>query len=182
MTAERKRAHLQTYHALQASDLAAAMNDAFKKVRLAPGDYSPELTAPEGPSTAGGVQAMQHLRLVAGEPGQPTLVMGHANHAEGKAELRTYECLDAIHRERFHRPLALDRTAYDAFLSFATQVFGALHLQTTVVGPATQPAADAPPAPQVRRTPKTAIAAVAAVAAVAVALAAVAAWAFWGRG
>ena len=37
-----------------------------KKVRIAPGDYAPDLMAPQGPSTAGGVQAMQHLRLVPG--------------------------------------------------------------------------------------------------------------------
>jgi hypothetical protein len=180
MTAERPRANLQTYHALQASDLAAAMNDAFRKVRIAPGDYSPELTAPEGPSTAGGVQAMQHLRLVPAETGLPTLVMGHANHAEGKAELRTYEYLDAIHRERFRRPLALERPAYDSFLAFAQQIFGALHLQTTVVGPPADPASVAPPgAPGGLGLTRTAVAAIAVGA---IALAAIAAWVMWGRG
>ena len=155
------------------------MNDAFKKVRIAPGDYSPELTAPEGPSTAGGVQAMQHLRLVPGEAGLPTLVMGHANHTEGKAELRNYECLDAIHRERFRRPLSLERPAYDSFLAFAQQIFGALHLQTTVVGPPANPASVAPPAAtgglgQSRTT-------IAAIAAAALALALAATWIMWGR-
>ncbi len=116
-------------------DLAAAFNDALKRVRIGPGDYSAELTAPEGPSTAGGVQAMQHLRLVPGQAGLPTLVVGHANHAEEKAELRTYEHLDAVHRQRFRRPLAIDRGQYEDFLRLTKQLLGVLHLKTSIVGP-----------------------------------------------
>jgi hypothetical protein len=171
------RASLQTYHAIQASDLAAAMNEALKKVRIAPGDYAPDLMAPQGPSTSGGVQAMQHLRLVPGQPGQPALVVGHANHAEGKAELRTYEYVDALYRQRFHRPLALDRAAYDAFLAFAEQLFRALHLQTTVVGPPVDPTADMAPMPDEHGLSK---ATVVVVAVVLVALAA-GTWAMLGR-
>ena len=170
------RAALQTYHAIQATDLAAAMNEALKKVRIAPGDYAPDLMAPQGPSTAGGVQAMQHLRLVPAQPDQPTLVVGHANHAEGKAELRTYEYVDALHRQRFDRPLALDRAAYDAFLDFAKQLFVALHLETTVVGPPVD-LAEAAPTPGSRR-----LTAMAIVGVVAVVLATLAAWAMLRRG
>jgi hypothetical protein len=170
------RASLQTYHAIQASDLAAAMNEALKKVRIAPGDYAPDLMAPQGPSTAGGVQAMQHLRLVPAQPGQPTLVVGHANHAEGKAELRTYEYVDTLYRQRFDRPLVLDRAAYDAFLDFAKQLFVALHLETTVVGPPVEHA-EAPPTSGGRGLTAMAIAGV-----VAVVLATLAAWAMFHRG
>ncbi len=149
-----RRAQLQTHHAIQATDLAAAMNDAMKKVRIAPGDYAPELMAPQGPSTAGGVLAMQHLRLVPGQAGEPTLVVGHANHAEGKAELRTFDYVDAVYRQRFRRPLVLDRAAYDAFLALAEQLFVALHLKTTVVGPP----ADSQPTEGSRHRSSTAIA------------------------
>src|ERR1035438_5530122 len=129
------RAALQTFHALQASELATAFNDALKRVCIQPGDYTAELTAPAGPSTAGGVQAMQHLRLVSSQPGTPTLVVGHANHAEGRAELRTFEHLDAVHRQRFRRPLTIDRTQYDDFVRLAKQLLDALHLQTILTGP-----------------------------------------------
>jgi len=149
------KASLQTIHAIQASDLAAAMNEALKKVRIPPGDYAPELMAPQGPSTAGGIQAMQHLRLVAGQPGLPTLVVGYANHAEGKAELRTYEYVDAVHRQRFHGPVSLDRAQYGAFLDFAKYVFSALSLQTTVVGPPADFDPEGTAAPKNGRTPKT---------------------------
>jgi hypothetical protein len=135
MRANGGKASLQTIHAIKASDLAAAMNDALKKVRIPPGDYAPELMAPQGPSTEGGVQAMQHLRLVPGQADLPTLVVGYANHTEGKAELRSYEYVDAVYRQRFHRAVSLDRAQYLAFLDFAKYVFGALNLQTTVVGP-----------------------------------------------
>jgi len=130
-----RKAALQTYHALQASELAAAVNEALKKFRLRPGEYAAELTEPEGPSTAGGVQAMQHMRLVPRLAGHPTLLVGHANQADKNAELRTYDHLDAVHRQRFKRPLALDRAQYDDFVTLAKGLLEALHFRTVIVGP-----------------------------------------------
>ena len=130
-----RKAALQTYHALQASELAAAVNEALKKFRLAPGEYAAELTEPEGPSTGGGLQAMQHMRLVPRLAGHPTLLVGHANQADKQAELRNYEHLDTVHRQRFKRPLALDRTQYDDFVTLAKGLLEALHFRTVVVGP-----------------------------------------------
>jgi hypothetical protein len=78
---------------------------------------------------------MQHLRLVSTQAGLPTLVVGHANHIEGKAELRSFEYVDAVHRQRYGRPLVLDRAAYDAFMDLAKVVLGALNLRATVAGP-----------------------------------------------
>jgi hypothetical protein len=131
----KSRASLQTFHALQSSDMANAFNEALKKVRLQPGDYAPELTAPEGPSTGGGVLANQRLRLVSSQPGMPTLVVGSANHAEKHAELRTFEHLDAVHMKRFRRPLVIDRGQYEDFLRLAKPLLDALQLKTTLVGP-----------------------------------------------
>jgi hypothetical protein len=139
------RAALQTYHAIQASDLAAAFNDALKRVRIVPGDYLVELTAPEGPSTAGGVQAMQHIRIVPSQPGHPTLVVGHANHAEGTAELRTYEHLDSVYRQRFRQALAIDRSQYEDFVLLAKHILEALHLRTTLTGPPPEQATPSSP-------------------------------------
>jgi hypothetical protein len=132
--ATKPRAALQTFHALKASDLAAAFNDALRRLRLHPGDYGAELTKPEGPSTAGGVQAMQHVRLVPRQAGLPTLVAGHANFSEERAELRTFEHLDAVHRQRFRKPLALDRGQYEEFLRLAKQILEVLHLKTAITG------------------------------------------------
>lgn len=175
---DRKRALLQTQHAIQATDLAAALNDSLKKLRIGPGDYVPELMAPEGPSTAGGAQAMQHLRLVPGQPGLPTLVVGHANRAEGKAELRSFDYVDAVHRQRFQRPLPLDRVQYDAFMDSAKLILSALHLHPTIASPPADLGAEATPphADSSRRT----LAALAAAVFVMVALA-MTAWAILGR-
>ncbi len=153
-----RRAALQTFHAIQASDLATAFNEALKKMRIAPGDYGVELTAPEGPSTAGGVQALQHVRLVSRTPGIPTIVIGHANHAEGHAELRTYEHIDAIYRERFHRPLALDRGQYEQALALAKQMLEVLRLRTALVGSPVQPVDDSEPPPFRPRVSKAVVA------------------------
>jgi hypothetical protein len=130
-----RKAALQTYHALQASELAAAVNEALKKIRLVPGEYAAELTEPDGPSTGGGLQAMQHMRLVPRLAGHPTLVVGHANQTEKMAELRTYDHLDAVHRQRFKRPLAIDRTQYDDFVTLAKGLLEALQFRTMLVGP-----------------------------------------------
>ena len=132
--ATKPRAALQTFHALKASDLAAAFNDALRRLRLHPGDYGAELTKPEGPSTAGGVQAMQHVRLVPRQAGFPTLLAGHANFSDERAELRTFDHLDAVHRQRFRKPLALDRGQYEDFLRLAKQILEVLHLKTAVTG------------------------------------------------
>jgi len=142
-----RRAALQTYHALQASELAAAVNEALKKVRLRPGEYAAELTEPEGPSTAGGLQSMQHVRLVPRVAGHPTLVVGHADQGDKKAELRTFDHLDAVHRQRFKRPLELDRKQYEDFLTLARGLLEALHFRTTLVGPPAELAENERPAP-----------------------------------
>src|SRR5579872_139174 len=129
------REALRTMHAIKASDLAGAFNEAMQRTVIGPGEYVPELTAPEGQSTAGGKQAMQHLRLVPRLAGFPTLVVGNANHAEGKAELRSYEHLDVVHRQRYKRPVALDRAGYEQFLPIARGLLEALRLVTTIAGP-----------------------------------------------
>jgi hypothetical protein len=112
--------------------MASAFNKALSKCRIQPGDYVPELTAPEGPSTGGGVQAMQRLRLVPQQPGFPTFVVGSTNPKDGTAELRTFEYLDAQNRARFKKPLSLDRAEYDRFLELAKNFLTVLRLKVTL--------------------------------------------------
>lgn len=78
--------------------------------------FTPEMAAPEGESTGGGKQALQHLSLVP-EDGSGTLTVGHVNTAAKRAELRTCSHVTAIHAERFKgAALPISRTDYDAFL------------------------------------------------------------------
>jgi hypothetical protein len=86
------------------------------------------------------------MRLVPRLAGHPTLLIGHANQADKKAELRNYDHLDAVHRQRLKRPLALDRAQYDDFVTLAKGLLEALHFRTVIVGPP----ADLPEEPPAR--------------------------------
>src|ERR687885_469069 len=90
-----------TKFAGQAVTLAEIFNMGFAARRLSgPPVYTVELSAPDGPSTAGGKQALQHLKLVP-EGGGATLLIGPLNLVEQQAELRTFGHVDELHRQRF---------------------------------------------------------------------------------
>jgi hypothetical protein len=157
-------AQLQTKVALQVSELAEQFRKVLGGVRVQPGDYSPDLTAPEGPSTSGGAQALQHVRLVPGQAGLPTIVAGHANRFERKAELRTYAHVARNHLERFGRPLPLSLEEYDRFLAMAKNFFDGAQLETTIADP------PAPAVPSIAPPPSRRGLAIGIAAAVVVAL------------
>jgi hypothetical protein len=82
--------------------------------------YQPSLTIPEGMSTAGGAQPIQHLTLQPTRPGAPPLTVGWVNRRGWTAQIRTFACLDAMHRQRFpNRRFDLDAASYQAFLERA---------------------------------------------------------------
>jgi hypothetical protein len=125
-----KRA-LQTQFSVQAVGLAESFRGTVGRLRVGPNGYTPDLTAPEGPSTGGGVQALQHVRLVPPQASLPTLVVGHANQRDGEAELRTWEHVDAICRERYQQGAPLDASQYELFLQTAQSFFAACNLRVT---------------------------------------------------
>jgi hypothetical protein len=127
---------LRTRFAVRAIDFAETFNAGLGAMSIQPGAYRPQLTAPDGPSTGGGVQAVQHVRLVAARQGFPSILVGSANQRFGTAELRSYEYIDAVHRERWRRPVPLDRGDYEDFLDAAKNFFEANQLVVTVAGPA----------------------------------------------
>ncbi len=127
---------LRTRFAVRAIDFAETFNAGLGAMSIQPGAYRPQLTAPDGPSTGGGVQAVQHVRLVAARQGFPSILVGSANQRFGTAELRSYEYIDAVHRERWRRPVPLDRSDYEDFLDAAKNFFEANQLVVTVAGPA----------------------------------------------
>ncbi|HEX4445700.1 MAG TPA: hypothetical protein VH044_03160 [Polyangiaceae bacterium] len=102
------------------------------RLKVGPHGYSPDMTAPEGQSTGGGVQAMQHLRLLPPEASMPTLLVGHANQRDGNAELRTWEHVDALCRERFNQGAPLDPAQYEQFLQSAQGFLAACGLRVSV--------------------------------------------------
>ena len=129
---------LRTKVAQSAAEFAGTFNIAFGKNRLPPASYQPEMMAPEGQSTGGGVAAMQHLRLVPrgeGEAaGRANLVIGSATATEKVAELRTFEALDEAHRGHFGGdPVMLDRASYASFLLKLQGFFEAQGFLVTLV-------------------------------------------------
>jgi hypothetical protein len=91
----------RTQFAIQALTLADTFNVMLKEVRVrGPITYRVELSAPDGPSTGGGKQATQHVKLIP-EGGGGTVVAGSANQAESWAELRSFEHLQILHAQRF---------------------------------------------------------------------------------
>ena len=119
---------LRTRFAIEANDLADALNAALGTIRLRPLGYKAELTRPEGISTGGGVASMQHLRLVPSVEGKRILVVGHANRADKSAELRSYDHIDSLHRKQWSSPVELDRGDYEQFLEMAGNLMAVLRL------------------------------------------------------
>jgi hypothetical protein len=111
----------RTAFALQALGLAEAFNIMLSAERLTGAVvHRVELSAPDGPSTSGGKQATQHVKLVpegGGAAPSGIIVAGSANQVERWAELRSFEHLRRLHAQRFKgAPIPLDRAQYDALL------------------------------------------------------------------
>jgi len=126
---------LQTQFSVRATDLAESFRSTLGRLRVGPHGFVPDMTSPEGPSTGGGVQAVQHLRLIPPQPNMPTLVVGSANQREGTAELRTLEYVDAISRERFKQGAPLDPAQYAQFLQSAQGFLAACGMRVVYAGP-----------------------------------------------
>lgn len=89
-----------TMFAAQAMGLAEMFQGVFAAGLDGPMPFKVELAAPDGPSTAGGKLALQHIKLVA-QSGGLTIVIGSANPVEKQVELRTYAYVAGQHAQRF---------------------------------------------------------------------------------
>ncbi len=112
---------LQTVFAAKATATAVQFNLNFGQKKLEPG-YAVDMTAPDGPSTAGGVQAAQSLRLHSPD-GAPPLVLGKVDTNANTATLRTHAHLARLHAQRSGAPFSLKPDAYEGFVHDATAFF-----------------------------------------------------------
>ncbi|MCG5051416.1 MAG: hypothetical protein KA712_00495 [Myxococcales bacterium] len=82
-----------TMFAAQALSQAEMFEALLGPIRLptSQGDYRPQLSTPEGESTGGGKQSVQHIKLVPAQAAGPTLVMGSVDAKAKTAELRSFE-------------------------------------------------------------------------------------------
>lgn len=122
---------LRTRVANQAASLAEAVTDGFEDFHIGAGDYVVELTTPEGPSTGGGAQARQHLRLVPRRKGYAVVVAGSVDPVAAMAELRTYEHVAILHELRFDKPLEITPEEYQQFLAKADVVLNLARIRGT---------------------------------------------------
>jgi hypothetical protein len=128
-----------TIFASQALGLAAMFQALTSKHRLGGNPaYLPQLAAPDGPSTAGGKQALQHVSLIP-EGGGDTIVIGSANTVEKKAELRSYRHVARTYSQRWRgASLPFEQDPYDDLLNqiqafFSSQSFAVTLLDVAAV-------------------------------------------------
>ncbi len=126
---------LRTRVANQAHSVAKTINEGFQDYRLGAGAWQVELSTPEGQSTAGGKQALQHLRLVPTRAGYSALVVGTVNGVLSTAELRTFDHVALSHEARFQRPLEITSQEYDDFLKKSDVILNLCRFKGTRVPP-----------------------------------------------
>jgi hypothetical protein len=113
---EDELAALRTQVANQAASLAESVTDGFAGFHIGAGDYIVQLSTPAGPSTGGGKQARQHLRLVPRRKGYAVVVAGMVDPVTSFAEIRPFEHVAILHELRFSRPLEISADEYEDFL------------------------------------------------------------------
>jgi hypothetical protein len=122
----------RTQFALLAINLADYFNAEVGDKRVS--GYRVQLARPDGLSTGGGKQAVQHISLVPDGGGDATITAGWANQVEGHSELRTYEHLAQLHASRFRgKEIPLDRVAYNELLKRMQAFFGEKGLSVVLV-------------------------------------------------
>src|SRR4051794_31262203 len=110
---------LRTRLARKFTTLADEVTECFEGFRIGGGDYVVELMAPEGVSTGGGKQALQHLRLRPRRQGYAIIIAGNVNPIEKFAELRTYEHAFLVQQLRFAKPLEITPPEWEQLLKKA---------------------------------------------------------------
>jgi hypothetical protein len=132
--------------ALQAMDFATLFHINFAAGLPGPVHCKIELTTPVGPSTEGGKQALQHLRLVPAD-GTSAIVIGSTTPLNKSAEIRTLRHLRDVHAMRIKgAPFPLDGAAYQDLIGRLQQFFAAQGHAVVMLDVAT--ASMAPPPPQ----------------------------------
>ncbi len=111
------------------------------------GRYRVDLTAPVGPSTSGGKQSLQHVRLVPLD-GAPAIVIGSVSPVEKTAEIRTFRHLAEIHARRFNGArVPLDVNAHRDLVRRMSHFFTSQSFSVVMVDLTETPMSDRPPPP-----------------------------------
>jgi hypothetical protein len=122
----------RTQFAMQALGFADLFN--FKVGDQKVSGHRVELSAPEGPSTGGGKQAVQHVKLIPADESGAVIVAGSANQVEKTAELRTFEYLADLHAKRFKgAALPIDKAQYNLLIARVKAFFADQRLAVSLL-------------------------------------------------
>ena len=103
----------------------------FERGLDGPVRFKVELSAPDGPSTAGGKQALQHIKLIP-EGGGLAVVIGSANTTGNVAEIRTYEHVAELYAQRYRgAKIPVDVTRYYELGQALATFFRAMRMSVT---------------------------------------------------
>ncbi len=139
-----------TQVAAKAVSLAELFAARFERGLEGPVSFRVELSAPDGPSTAGGKQALQHIKLIPAGGGL-AVVIGSANTTRMTAEIRTYEHVAELYAQRFRgAKIPIDVTRYYEMGQALATFFRAMRMSVTFTELGGAALAAAPPA---RRPP-----------------------------
>lgn len=128
-------APLRTGVARELTTLADEVTDCFEGFHVGSGDYVVELMAPEGDSTGGGAQSLQHIRLRPRKQGHAVVIAGSVNPVEKHAELRTFEHAFLFQQVRFAKPLEITVAEWERLLRKAEDVLQLANIEVARVGP-----------------------------------------------
>ena len=122
-----------THVAAKAVTLADLFEKRFSKGLDGPVTFGIHLAAPDGPSTGGGKQVVQPIKLVPADGGQ-TIVIGVANTVKQTAELRSYGLLTEQYAQRFKgAQIPIHAGPYKQLLADLTDFFHSMNLSVTTV-------------------------------------------------
>lgn len=155
----------RTMFAVEAVGLAEIFKHTIGQTRLeGMVNYRLALSAPEGESTAGGKQALQHVTLIPEGRGAATMVIATANTVTKEAQLRAFACIAEMHRRRFKGALLLlDQQRYAGLLDKLAAFFNERGF-TVVTTDRVPEAAPVRPAPRGRAKTVACVAALAGIA------------------
>jgi hypothetical protein len=135
-----------THVAAQAVSLAELFDARFEKGLDGPVRCRVELSAPDGPSTAGGKQALQHIKLIPAD-GTAAIVIGSANTIRKTAEVRTFDHVAALYAQRYKGAFVpVDATRYSELAQALVTFFRAMKMEVTMAD-ARSAGLTAPPPP-----------------------------------
>ena len=156
-----------TRFAMAAMDFAGLFNTAFEEKWL--GRFQIRMTEPEGQSTGGGIQALQHVTLTDASE-NTKLVIAAANTSDQTAEVRSSGQVASLYQKRYGKMFSVDPVQYNDLQQKLVSFFQSQSYQVTVTEGPKQPAQTTSPPASDRSVLPMVVGALAAMAAVAAAV------------